>query len=188
MNGPLEITFRDIPKQPEIEALIRRKLEKLEEVHRITSCRVALERPQRHQTSGSPYRVRLSLTVPSGHELVVRREPGEGEMHVELTTIVRNAFDAARRQLVELGLKRRGFVKRHEEGELVTAVIDRVFSREDYGFIRTSDQRQVYFHRNSVQNADFDCLLPGTDVHFVEEEGEKGAQAVAVQVVDPTSR
>jgi hypothetical protein len=124
MNGPLEITYRDIPKVPDVDELIRRRVEKLEEVHHIVSCRVVLERPQRHQTSGSPYRVRLSITVPPGHELVVRREPGEGEMHAELATVVRNAFDAARRQLRELSMKQRGHVKRHGEAE-ANAVVDR---------------------------------------------------------------
>ncbi len=145
--------------------------------------RVVIEQPQKHQKSGSPYRVRVSITVPAGHELVVRREPGEGEMHAELTSVVRSAFDAARRQLRELATRRRGGVKHHEGGAEEVAVVDRIMLDEDYGFIRTPDQRQVYFHRNSVQNADFDTLVPGTGVRFVEEEGDQGPQAAAVQVI-----
>lgn len=103
-------------------------------------------------------------------------------MHSELTTVVRNAFDAARRQLRELTMKQRGFVKRHEEGQ-APAMINRVFPEEGYGFLMTADQREVYFHRNSLTNADFDTLQPGIGVRFTEEDGNQGTQAVAVEVI-----
>ena len=48
--------------------------------------------------------------------------------------------------------------------------------------IETSDDREVYFHRNSVLNEDFDKLEVGTRVHFAEEMGEKGPQASSVHV------
>ncbi len=187
MNGPLEITFRDIPKVPEMEELIRQKIAKLEEVHRITSCRVVIEQPQRHQKSGSPYRVRLDITVPAGHELVVRREPGEGEMHTSLSAVVRAAFDAARRQLRELAMRQRGEVKHHAE-PAVQAVIDRVFLEEGYGFIRDVDQREIYFNRSSLTNADLDEVSPGTPVRFVEEESVSGHRASTVELLGTARR
>jgi len=48
-----------------------------------------------------------------GHEVVVRREPTEGDLHTGLAPVIRNAFTAARRRLRDLSMKQRGEVKRH---------------------------------------------------------------------------
>jgi len=53
----------------------------------------------------------------------------------------------------------------------------------DYGRIASADGTEVYFHRNSVVDADFDSLSPGTEVRFVVESGEYGPQASTVKVV-----
>ena len=50
--------------------------------------------------------------------------------------------------------------------------------------IRTiDDDRQFYFHRNSVLHDDFDNLTVGTEVRFTPELGDQGPQASSVQVV-----
>jgi cold shock CspA family protein len=64
------------------------------------------------------------------------------------------------------------------------AVVTKLFRDEGYGFIKTREGRDIYFHRNSVLHHDFDRLTIGTAVRFEEEEGEKGPQATSVQVVD----
>jgi cold shock CspA family protein len=53
---------------------------------------------------------------------------------------------------------------------------------EDYGVIMTPDNREIYFHRNSVLNEEFDKLEEGTEVRFHEESGEQGPQASTVKV------
>jgi hypothetical protein len=106
----LQVSFRDVPpaRQPEVEERVRRRAEKLEQYcDRLTSCRVAIERPHKAESNGNPYRVRIDLTVPPGHELVVRKEPGDNEMHADLVTVVNGAFDAAERVLGELSERRR---------------------------------------------------------------------------------
>ena len=52
----------------------------------------------------------------------------------------------------------------------------------DFGVLETPDGRDVYFHRNSVLNGDFPKLSLGARVTFVEEMGEKGAQASTVRL------
>jgi cold shock CspA family protein/ribosome-associated translation inhibitor RaiA len=181
---PLEISFRGVEKTKAIEELIRRKAGKLERIcNYITSARVAVESSQEHQRSGSPYRVRIYVSVPPGHELVVKREESEGHMHEELPTVVRDVFDAAERQLKELVERQRGEVKSHPEQERV-ALVDKLFAEEDYGFLKTMDGRVLYFHRNSVLSDDFDRLEIGTGVRYVEAMGDKGPQASTVQIVD----
>jgi cold shock CspA family protein len=60
--------------------------------------------------------------------------------------------------------------------------IKELFPYEDYGLIETSDGREIYFHRNSILEGDFDKLEAGDSVHFTEEKGEQGPQASTVHV------
>jgi cold shock CspA family protein len=188
MRTPLEITYRGVEKTDYLDELIREKAKKLEKFSdQIISGRVVVEKPQESQQRGSPYGVMIYLTIPPGHEIVAKREPGEGEMHEKVDTVIRDAFQAASRQLKEMNEKRRGQVKSHPEQE-VAAVVVRLFPEQDYGFIKTPDGRDVYFHRNAVLNNDFDRLEVGTGVRYVESLGDKGRQASAVSIVDKPGR
>ena len=62
-------------------------------------------------------------------------------------------------------------------------VIIQLHAQEGYGYITTSDNREIYFHRNSVANNGFDQLKAGQDVRFTELEGDQGPQASFVQPV-----
>ena len=184
MQVPLEVTCRGIDNTSEAEALIRQKVAKLEEsCDYLISCRVAVEKNHEHQQAGSPYRVRLILRVPPGHEIVVKRESGEGDMHENLLAVIRDVFGAARKQLQELVRKQRGDVKMHPTSE-TSGFVARTFPEEGYGFIRTLDNREVYFHRNSVLNTDFGSIEEGMGVRFFEEMGHEGPQASTVHVTD----
>jgi len=182
---PLEIAFKGIPHTDEMEALIREEADKLERVcHYLIGCRVAVEKRQQHQEIGNPYRVRIDITVPPGHELVVKREPSKGDMHDPLEIVIKHAFTAAARQLRKLVEQQRGEVKTHPDQQ-VTAVVHKLFPQEGYGFLRTVDtQEEIYFHRNSVLHDDFDRLTIGLGVRYTAEAGEKGLQATSVQIVD----
>src|SRR5438552_15390245 len=72
-------------------------------------------RRRRSSTAGNPYRARIDVTAPPGHELVVRREPLDNEMHATLATVLIDAFKAMRRQLEALRERQRGEVKSHDE-------------------------------------------------------------------------
>ncbi len=185
MKIPLEIAFKGIPHTDEIEALIREEAEKLDRVcSYMMSCRVVVEKRQQHQEVGNPYRVRIDMTVPPGHELVIRREPSRGDMHDPLPIVIKHAFAAAARQLRKLVEEQRGAIKTHPEQE-VMAVVHKLFPQEGYGFLRTVDtQQEIYFHRNSVLHHDFDRLTIGMGVRYTAEVGEKGLQATSVQIVD----
>jgi cold shock CspA family protein len=172
MDRPVEITFRNTAADPDVEALVRREAAKLERYHRpLVSCRVAIERPQKFQREGNAYRVRL----------VVTREPRDSDMHDNLRTIVLSAFKAARRQLQSTVEQRR---EREKSPDEPRALVVRLFPNEDYGFLKTLDGREIYFHRHSVLHADFERLAVGTEVRFEEHEGDKGPQASSVQIVN----
>jgi cold shock CspA family protein len=181
MERPVEITFRNTPASPEIERVVRREAAKLERFHPgIVGCRVAIERPQRFQRAGSAYRVRIYVTAATRRPVVVTREPLDSDMHDDLRTIVLDAFRAARRQLQSLVERRRGQAKPPQEPR---ALVVRLFPEAGYGFIKTPEGRELYFHRHSVLHDDFDRLTVGTEVRFEEAEGEEGPQASTVQIV-----
>ena len=110
----IEITYRDVDRTPFIDELIRENNTRLIRTYsHISSCRVSVERNQKHQRGGRPYRVRLDIKVPPGHELVVRKEQTGGDSRAELPSVIKEAFLAARRQLEALKEKQRGEVKKH---------------------------------------------------------------------------
>jgi len=179
-----EITYRNVEKTEDIENLIAEKIDKLEETcDYITSCHVAIERRHQHQQTGNPYRVRLDVRVPPGHELVTKRISTEGEREEPLPTVVRRSFEAMRRQLKELVERQRDEVKEHPQQQAM-ALVEKLFPDQEYGFLRTLDGREVYFHSNSVLHGDFERMEIGTGVRLVEELGEKGLQASTVEIVD----
>ena len=184
MQVPLELTFRGVEKTPALVRLINERVDKLEQIcSNLISCHIAVEQPQKHQTSGDPYRVRIDMRLPPGHELVVKSQTGEGEMHRPLETALRDTFDSAERRLRKQVEQMQGDVKTHPDNQ-VQAVVDKIFPEEGYGFLRTLNGREVYFHRNSVLHDDFERLVVGTGVRLVEEPGEEGPQASTVQIVD----
>ncbi len=108
MQLPLEITFRNVQASGALEADIRAKAEKLELFYdRVMACRVVVEAPHKHHHKGNVYHVRIDLTVPD-EELVVSRDAGRDHAHENPYVAVRDAFDAARRQLQDYIDRRRG--------------------------------------------------------------------------------
>lgn len=123
MKVPAEISYRNVEKTEALESLVREKIEKLEKFcDHISSCRVAVEKVHDRPSSGSPYRVRLDITIPPSHELAVVRNPNEGTQYDELPTIIRDAFDAARRQVIELNERQQDRVKEHPQQDIIAVV------------------------------------------------------------------
>ena len=184
MKIPLQISYRDVNKTDELEKLIREKTNKLEKVcDHITSCHIAVEKPQKFPNYGSPYRIRIDIRIPSGHEIVIKRASGEGNMNKPLYSIVREGFEAARRKTKEVCKIQKSKIKTHPAQETV-AIVSELFPENGYGFIKTVNGREIYFHKNSVLHNDFEKLKTGTGVRFFEEQGAKGPQASTVKIVD----
>ncbi|MBW1989321.1 MAG: HPF/RaiA family ribosome-associated protein [Deltaproteobacteria bacterium] len=182
VNIPLEITFRNVEKTEYLENLIREKADKLDQrAEKLSRVRVKVEKPNEFLESGNPYRVVIEMRMPPERDMIVRREVGEGDMHDAVDVVIRDAFEAALRRLEKAARKVRGDVKTHPEQQ-TTAVVMRVFKDQGYGFLRTVDNREIFFHENAVLNGDFDRLEAGTGVHFAEEMGENGPQATSVRI------
>lgn len=180
MKLPLQITYHGMEPSEALSENIRQKIEGLEKYYSpIMACRVAV-RAHHRQVQGNIYHVRIDVTV-AGHELVVSRDPAKNHAHEDAYVAVRDAFVAMRRQLQSLADQQQGKRKLHETP--LHGRIDTLNTQDDCGRITMPDGREVYFHRNSVVNADFEHLAVGDEVRFDEEVGELGPQASTVKVI-----
>ncbi len=117
MQLPLQITFRNLDKSEAVEANIREQVAALEKhFDQITSCRVVVESPHKHHQHGKLYEVRIDLKVPDD-EIVVSRSHHDKQAHEDVYVALRDAFEAAARQLKAYAHKRRGDVKLHPAPE-----------------------------------------------------------------------
>jgi cold shock CspA family protein len=199
MLMPPQVTIRGFTPSAEIEALVLERVQWLERYYQgIVSCRVSIDAPHRHRRAGRHIHVAIELTLPDTEPVIVNHEPslhgllkdtGTGEhakeseiegVHRYAPVVIREAFDAARRQLQDAARRQRGAVKVHEVP--VHGLVSALSSDDDYGFIE-SNGTQFYFHRSSVLNSAFDELAIGSPVAFVAEKGEKGPQASTVRML-----
>ncbi len=130
MKLELQVTFRDMEPSHGIEQAIHEKAAKLDQFYdRIMGCRVVVAAPHRHHHKGRLYNVRIDLTVPGG-ELVVNRDNSHAAAHHDIHVAIRDAFDAARRQVQDFARRRRGEVKAHSV-ETPAPVTEQDVSPED---------------------------------------------------------
>lgn len=180
MELPLQITFRHMGPSEAVEAAIRKRAERLDRFSdRIIGCKVVVEAPHKHQRKGKLYSVRVDLSVP-GEEIPATRTGSKNHAHEDIYVAIRDAFDTVGRLLEDHARRIRGDVKAHETP--LHGKVARLFPYEGYGFVETSDQHEIYFHRNSVIGRGFDKLDVGAEVSLVlaEKEGEHGPQASTV--------
>ncbi len=181
MDIPLEINFRNMDRSDAVEARVRERAAKLEKFFgRLTGCHVVIEAPRRNQRKGKLFHVRIELGVPGKAELIANRSPKDNHAHEDIYIAIRDAFDAAQRQLQDHKRKISGAVKTHEVPD--HGRVSRLFAQEGYGFISAADGQEIYFHRNSVANDGFDSLVVGSEVRVVSVDGESadGPQATTV--------
>lgn len=113
-----EIAYRGVNKTPALETLIAEKIQKLELFYtQISSCHLVVEKVHDHPGSGSPYRVRIDITVPEDREIVVVKNPDKGTQYPSLEAVIRAAFDVANRQLKEMNEQQHNHKHTHVPGK-----------------------------------------------------------------------
>ena len=118
MQLPVEITYRGVAKSDEIDTLVRTKAAHLDKFcDHISRCDVVIEQPNNHLQNGNPFRVRIDLTVPPGHELVANEKPTVHDRQEPLSKLINDAFKTMERQLKELVQRQRHEVKHHDNGQ-----------------------------------------------------------------------
>ena len=181
MQIPLQISFRGMEPSAALEAKIREKAEKLDQFHdHIMGCRVVVEQIGLHRSQGKLFQVRIDITVP-GAEVVVSWDRGLDHAHEDVYVALRDAFNAARRQLEDRLQRTRRKVKNHEAPP--HGRVGAYHREEGYGLIQIADGREIYFHQNSVLDGRFNQMGVGSEVRFVEEQGDSGPQASTVRLI-----
>lgn len=98
MQAPLQISMHNVARSEALETRIRELATRLESFHpRLTSCRVAVEQSGKHHRQGTQFSVTVEVRAPA-HEQAVATLHHDEDVYVAL----RDAFDAARRQLEDL--------------------------------------------------------------------------------------
>ena len=182
MQVPIEIMFQHCEPSEAVRSEIAKQVKRLEKFSaRITSCHVVVTGSETRHRSGDLFKIDVRVAMPQHNDVIVTRSHGDAPEREHPLVAIRHAFDVAVRQIEDVARGMRGQVKGHaiEDHGRVT----RFLAGQDGGFIETADGRKVYFHRNAVLDGAFDRLIVGSEVRFVEEEGEKGPQASTVRLV-----
>ena len=182
METPVQIDFQGMPANDKIREAIKAHVAGLEQrLGRLTACRIVLKAPGEHHRTGGLYEVNIRLALPNGKEVNIARTAKQDERHADVDFAINDAFKRARRRLQDHVRLMQGQVKTHEDQPIGTVVS--IDPAKEFGFLETSDKREIYFHRNSVLNNAFPRLSVGARVMFSEELGEKGPQASTVKIL-----
>jgi cold shock CspA family protein/ribosome-associated translation inhibitor RaiA len=182
METPAKIDFQGMEPVEALRSAIVKHISGLEQrFGRATACRVVLKAPGEHHRTGGLYEVNIRLALPDGREVEVARTPKADERHADVNFALNDAFKRARRQLQDRVRRLHGQVKQHAAQPIGT--VAKLDAPGGFGFLRSADGREVYFHRNSVLNGGFAKLGIGTRVTYSEESGEKGAQASTIRLL-----
>jgi len=146
--------------------------------NRVTSCRIALERPTgNHHHDGGPYRVasrrhRPRLRVGGGQAVgrAVHRHPRRLRRRRPPVGGVRGTAAATSRS------HRR---ERRRKGRSSASS-----PRKASASSRPPMAARFYFHRNAVDDPGFEKLTVGSRVRFAEHQGFEGPQASTVSLVE----
>jgi CspA family cold shock protein len=72
---------------------------------------------------------------------------------------------------------------------MAKGTIRRLISDRGFGFIKTEDETDLFFHRNELQEVDYGSLTEGQAVEFDIGEGRDGRpQAVRVRLAPPEDK
>ena len=181
MDSPLQLETAGTPISGHLQEIIDGHVRQLEgRFGRMTAMRLAIRAPGGHHRMGAPMSVSIQIALPGPREINVRpalssRDPRQADIVFAVNDAFRRAATQLQRRASEGSdrpKKRRGA----EEGR-----ISRLDAARNCGFLTTADQREIYFHANSVRGARFDKLSLGDKVAYHEEQGLEGPQASTVR-------
>ena len=64
-----------------------------------------------------------------------------------------------------------------------TGAIRRLVKERGFGFIKSDDGQDLFFHRSELRGVTFELLKEGESVEFEKGEGPKGPKAVNIKLI-----
>ena len=117
MTNDFQIVFHNIDQSTSISDAVNKRISKLQRFcDRILAGRVVLDSPHNNHHKGKVYSVGLEIHTPS-KEVRVNQEQHDNHAHENLYVAIRDAFNAAERQLKTIDKKHR-VERNHEFSEL----------------------------------------------------------------------
>lgn len=182
MQSPVQIQFINMDSSEAVEQAVEKFATKLEQNYPdILSCKVRIEAPSKKKTKGGLFHTRIEIKLP-GKEIAVNRNPDLHHSYTDAYVSIRDAFKSAQRQLESQVKKVQGKVKLHEESTSAGR-ISSLYPETDCGWITSRDGLEIYFHRNSLLSGDFDNLIVGTEVQYIEHEDSEEPRASSVRPI-----
>ena len=122
MTNDFQIVFHNIDQSASISDAVNKRISKLQRFcDRILAGRVVLDSPHNNHHKGKVYSVVLEIHTPS-KEVRVNQEQHDNHAHEDLYVAIRDAFNAAERQLKAVDKKHR-VERNHDFSELEAAGI-----------------------------------------------------------------
>ena len=122
MTNDFQIVFHNIEQSTSISDAVNKRISKLQRFcDRILAGRVVLDSPHNNHQKGKVYSVGLEIHTPS-KEVLVNQEQHDNHAHEDLYVAIRDAFNAAERQLKAIHKKHRN-ERSHHSSELEAAGI-----------------------------------------------------------------
>jgi cold shock CspA family protein/ribosome-associated translation inhibitor RaiA len=166
----LEISAQHIEVHPRWRSMIERHVGKLNGIGaNFLRLHVTLVHST-HHTSGHE-EVRILASLPGDTLRVQKTKARMGDA-------IHAAFAALHREVESYLAQRRSPDRLY--GPRPSGFIARVFRERGYGFIRTAEDQEIYFHQAALHDLTLEELRQGMAVDFEVEQGEKGPQASRV--------
>lgn len=99
MTNEFQVVFHNIDQSSALNEAVQKRISKLERYcDQIITGRVVLDSPHNNHHKGKVYSVGLEIHTPT-KEVIVNQEQHDNHAHEDLYVAIRDAFNAAERQL-----------------------------------------------------------------------------------------
>jgi len=124
MTNEFQVVFHNIDQSDAVMDAVNKRISKLERYcDQIITGRVVLDSPHNNHHKGKVYSVGLEIHT-SQKEVRVNQEQHDNHAHEDLYVAIRDAFNAAERQLKSVDKKHRADPLEFVESEVLTDVIN----------------------------------------------------------------
>lgn len=180
MEVPVDVDFENVAQSDDLKSLIHQNVAGLSNIYdQIIGCYVRVEQEQ-HEETPVPYRVRVELMLPPGHGVGATERATPQDAENTLQALIHKAFDQTKQRLQD---RLEEHPPQQLSGKTVIGIITKLMPTGAYGYLRTTENQEIYFQASNVLGDRYNDLTVGTIVRFFMFEGIEGRQASAIHIL-----